>query len=143
MSKGRLKSASKAVVLIPILKSSLGVVDCWLASLLDQANAVELMGKSESLLFFCIFSFLCHLILLPHHFFPYQIHLGRKRTGVLYEEDPEEERQGCWCCCLSSLLVMQSLVFLWLVLVYTLVFCLDGPTFVLTNATLKIFLGMN
>jgi hypothetical protein len=55
MLSGRLRSASKAVNLIPILKSSLVVVDCWLASLLDQANAVELMGKSKGLLFFfCI-----------------------------------------------------------------------------------------
>lgn len=57
MLSGSLRSASKAAVLIPILKSSLGVVDCWLASLHDQANAVELMGKSKSLLFFCILLF--------------------------------------------------------------------------------------
>jgi hypothetical protein len=57
MLSGSLRSASKAVHLIPILKSSLGAVDCWLAFLLDQANAVELMGKPKGLLFFCILLF--------------------------------------------------------------------------------------
>lgn len=62
MLSGRLRSASKAVNLIPILKSSLVVVDCWLASLLDQANAVELMGKSKGLLFFFLYSAFCVIL---------------------------------------------------------------------------------
>ena len=68
MLSGSLRSASKAVHLIPILKSSLGVVDCWLASLLDQANVVELMGKPKRLLFFCILLFVSSYFVISPFF---------------------------------------------------------------------------
>lgn len=64
--------------------------------------------------FFLVFSFvLSYSVSKPICFF-YQIHFGRKRTWVLYEEDPKEEGEGCRS--LSSLLVI-ALVFLQLVFV--------------------------
>lgn len=29
-----------------------------------------------------------------------QVYLGRKGTGILHEEDSEEEGKRCWCICL-------------------------------------------
>ena len=98
MFSASLRSANKIINLILTLKSSLAVVDCWLASLPDQVNAAELMGELEDNIFFAsILCLLVYLKLFPSKF-QLQIHLGRKGTGVLYEEDSKEERQGqCWC----------------------------------------------
>lgn len=54
MFSASLRSANKIIDLILTLKSSLAVVDCWLASLPDQVNAAELMGElEETRYFFC------------------------------------------------------------------------------------------
>ena len=80
--------------------------------------------------------------LFPHQFvFFYQIHLGRKRAGVLYEEASEEEGEGSRCSCLSSLLVNSFGLFA-TCFSYTFLFCLDGPMFIITDGTMRILYGM-
>lgn len=49
----------------------------------------------------CIIQFL-FFFCLPNKYSK-QIHIGGEGTRILYEEAPEEERQGCRCCCLDLL----------------------------------------
>uniref|UniRef100_A0A2P2J4N2 Uncharacterized protein n=1 Tax=Rhizophora mucronata TaxID=61149 RepID=A0A2P2J4N2_RHIMU len=39
------------------------------------------------------------------------IHVGGPGAGVLDEENPEKERQGCWCCLSATVFVVLALLF--------------------------------
>lgn len=143
MLSGRLRSASKAVNLIPILKSSLVVVDCWLASLLDQANVVELMGKSKGLLFFffCIqFSVSSYFASSPF-FSLSDTSWKEKNWSSIWRRS--RGRKARLLVLLLKQFISHAESGLFVTCFGAFVFCLDGPKFVLTNATLKILLGMS